>query len=248
MKTKLLALLLIFAAVLAAQSAEDSIAPDKNLASLITAARKYKRDYVIESATMLVKLETSNQYPGQTSAAEVQIVYTIFALTNVTTFDEEYHSPAPNAVVERIPGSDPESKLTDDKPTNKAWNVLLQLKTGERHTLTTKARYTYKLPFPGQRTIRDFHNLPPGDDVWGYPNTEDVIGELTILVQSKLPIKAPHDGDALLADTHNKSQPTVKLSQPSLQAPDKDTAVPNVLAAHWQNVMPGQAAELHLAR
>ncbi len=227
--------------------AGEAIAPGVDAHEMMAAGKKFHRDYVIESATMLVKLKTDPAFPGQTSVGEVRLVYTILALTNVTTFDEEFHSPLPNVNIERIRGSDPESDFKEPAPTKKTWDVRVNLKAGERRTIVTGAKYTYTLPFPEKRNVHDFHDLTPREDVWGYPNTEDVIGELTILVESDAPLKTPRDGDALLAEQIH-GQRVVHANTPALRAPEKESPAPYVLVARWQKVMPGQLVELRLAR
>jgi hypothetical protein len=222
----------------------EPVASDESFTHLVQEARKLSRDYLIESAVMTVRLDdVTTASPRRT--AEVEIVYTIFALNTVTNFDEEYHSPITNAVVSRIRGSLPESALIENSPDRKSWNVPLQLQPSQRQTLMTGAKYVYPAGVPARRSIHEFHNITPAEDVFCYPNSEDVIGDLTIRIESPIPIKPPQPGDALLFD------PAASASQtetPALYPPDAPGTSPFILVGHWRNVTPNQVAELKISR
>ncbi len=193
---------------------------------------------------MTVRLDDVTNAPSRRTA-EVEIVYTIFALNTVTNFDEEYHSPITNAVVSRIRGSLPESALIENSPDRKSWNVPLQLQPGQRQTLMTGARYVYPTGVPTRRDIHEFHGVTPAEDVFCYPNSEDVIGDLTIRIESPIPAKPPQRGDAILFDT---TRAVSRTETPALYPSDTPGSSPFVLVGHWKNVTPGQVAELKISR
>lgn len=241
------ALIILYPA--AARNREGFVA-DGSLPKLIQAASRLNRDYVIESVTMVVQMDVIGSEPGKTVAAEVRINYGVFALRKVVKFDEEFHSSVANVRVDRIHGSDSETELNEIAPDHKRWDVTPVIEQGQRRSIVTGAKYTYTLPFPDKRRVHDFGDLGPLDDAWCYPNVEDVIGELTIIVESYRPIKSPSDEDLLLVD---KSDPdsrkrTFQKGRPVLQSPDSGSSAPYVLVGRWTNVMPNQYCEIRLSR
>jgi hypothetical protein len=250
LKCRAVALLIIFSMTLLTftVNGQTEEAGDRTLKNWIEQGRKLRRDYVIESAVMNVKLDpvVSTNIPR---VVDVQVTYTIFALNLTTNFDEEYNSvPGANAEVMRIPGSHPESAYTENAYGRKAWNVLIHVAPGERETIVTEAKYFYKSGVAQTRTIRDFTNLRSNEDVYCYPNTEDVIGELILRIESPIPIHPPRDGDALLVTKSGASSDSVQRSTPSLFAADKNFSSSSVIVAKWKNLTPGMAVELKLAR
>jgi hypothetical protein len=228
---------------------KDGDVDDVALPTLIKAGRSAHLDYIIESATMIVDMDADGAVPGQTSVVDVHINYLVFALNPVTIFDEDYHSMSSNTIsLDRLHGADPETDFLEPSPTRKTWNVKLNLMPGVRQSILTGARYVYKLPFPEKRTIHDFIDLKPTEDVWGYPNKEDVIGEFTIIIQSRTPIRPPNDGDMLLVDRSDPTKLVSRPDKPLLEVPDQGSRGSYVLSARWHNLRPGQTMELRLAR
>ena len=229
----------------AAAKSKEGFVSDGGLPALTASGRTFTRDYVIEAATMIVQLDAPGSDRKQ-SVADVRIVYTIFAINPTTLFDEGYHSMQKNVVIDRIRGSAPETDFTEPAPTHKSWNVQLPMQPGERQTIVTGAHYRFDLPLPDKRNVHDFTDLTPLEDAWCYPNLEDVIGELTIVVQSYRPIKAPRDGDMLLVNHSDSKEDKKRLDRPVLYIPDKDSSSPFILVGKWKNVMPKWNAEIHL--
>jgi hypothetical protein len=228
-----------------AKSADNST-NNASLSTLIQEGKKLSRDYLIESAVMNVRLDNVTT-ESASRTAEIQITYTILALDTVTNFDEEYHSPITNAIVSRIRGSLPESDLIENSPDKKSWNVLVRMQPGQRETIVTACKYYYP-GVPARRNIHEFHDLTPADDTYCYPNTEDVIGDLTIRIQSPLPVKPPILGDALLFDNHEPHHPASHATKPALYPPDGPGTSPFILVARWKNITPNQTAELKISR
>ena len=221
---------------------------DNTLPDLTVAARRANRDYVIETATMFVNLDGRGTEDGKRATVDVRIVYTIFALNQVSQFDEGYHSMQTNVNIDRIRGSEPETELIEAAPTHKSWFVNTALAPGLHRTLVTGARYVYVLPLPNKRTVHGFTDLGPTDDAWCYPNEADIIGEFTIVIQSFRPIQTPKDGDMLLLDRSNPNEEGRRPQRPTLNTPDADSSAPYVLVAKWNKVMPGQTIGVRLSR
>jgi hypothetical protein len=237
-------ILILLAAVVTAGAADNSSA---KTSLLIKEAKARHLSYVIESAIMTVRLDSATN-TTTTKITDVEITYSLLALATVTNFDEEYHAMTPEAEVFRIHGSEPESDLDHPTPGRKAWNVLLHLHPGQRQTIVTAARYIYPQGLPARRTIRNFPNLNPTEDVYCYPNSEDIIGDLTIRIESPLPIKTPLTGEALLAGMGtNVSSPKI-LSLPISYPADTPGKTPWVLTAGWNHIVPGKIAELKIRR
>ncbi len=220
---------------------------DNALPAMTVAARRANRDYVIETATMFVNLDGPGTEAGK-KAVDVRIVYTIFALNQVSQFDEGYHSMMSNVNIDRIRGSDPETELMEAAPTHKSWFVNTDLAPGLRRTIVTGARYIYVLPLPAKRNVHGFQDLAPSDDAWCYPNDADIMGEFTIVIQSSLPIQPPKDGDMLLVDRSDPKQESRRPEKPTLNAPDQNSTAPYVLVAKWNQVMPNQTVGVRLSR
>jgi len=221
---------------------------DNSLPTLTVAARQANRDYVIETATMFVNLDAQGSQPGKIRAVDVRIVYTVFALNEVKEFDEGYHSMQANVNIHRIRGSDPETALAESAPAHKSWLVNTSISPGSRRTIVTGARYVYTLPLPSTRSVHDYHNLGPLDDAWCYPNESDIIGEFTLIIQSRYPIRPPQDGDMLMMDRSDPKQESRRPETPSLHAPDVRGAGPYVLVAKWGKVLPRQSVQVRFSR
>lgn len=231
----------------AADKAKTGYVADGTLPALSLEARKQGRNYVIESIAMLVDLKTNLGNPQVISEADVRIAYTVFALNETKIFDESFHSMA-GAKIERIPGSGNEMALKEDADSHKSWEIMLDLPVGGRRTLVTGARYEYTSPMPNKRDIHDFHNLGPTEDAWCYPNTEDVIGEVTIIIRSDAPLVPSNDGDALLVDRSTPPKETKVPSKPEFRSPANGESGPYIVTARWTNVLPQQFPQIRIAR
>jgi hypothetical protein len=110
-------------------------------------------------------------------------------------------------------------------------------KKGELHTIVTGINYSYPMPMADGRVIPDgLTSMNSTQDYYTYLNTEDYIGELTVIVESSTTPLVSVDRGAFV----NESQhPTVR-SDAHMQKPD---AAPDQLSisANWRNLKPGQS-------
>jgi len=221
---------------------------DKSLAELVRSGRNAGVNYVIESIAMIVDLDAPGTQPGKLDVAQVNIVYNVFAMDPVAKFNETFHSMQKNVEMSRIQGPDQEGDLTERAAAHLKWDVVQDIAAGQRHTIVTSARYTYALPYPKTRHVHDFKNLGPNEDVWCYPNEEDVVGEIVLVIRSRRPVLAPKFGDLLLVDASLPTRTAADKAVPRLSVPDGKSNALYVLSGRWKAVKKGQYAELHLVR
>ncbi len=222
---------------------------DESLPGLVQLGKKHGRRYVLEAVTMTWRLDFAAGAP-QPKSADVRTVYTIFALEDLSPekgsdFSEQYHTGVPGARVAYLQGTEQE-KETERALQNKQWSVLFSLKKGQRKTVVTGAKILYPPDTPGQGESHGFGKLGAREQPFFYPNLEDVIGELTVVVQSEtMTLQQPRYGDAGIWD-----EAWTKLdeaSAPMLGSSDSEGIRHSVLVARWTKLVPKKNAGL-LAR
>ncbi|MEI9954151.1 MAG: hypothetical protein WDO74_35550 [Pseudomonadota bacterium] len=237
-------------------SAKQSLAgmtADGTLPSLVMLARTPPRNasparYVIESATMLVRITSRKNAGGwiQTAEADTRFIYTVFALEDIVAgeFDDYAHTNVQGAAVAWLAGSEPES-VNEPGPNVKAWTLGSPIPKGKRRTFVTGVRYIYP-DFADLRQVHDFEKLPPHEDAFCYPNKSDVIGELSIVIESDVPLLEPSDKDAFLKDRLKN----VSISAEALayRHSNSEGVLHHELVARWSTVTPQANAELHFTR
>lgn len=236
-----------------AASKRDGMTRDGALPELIKMARKPRAGsdvarYIIESVVMNVRITSRPRSIGsvkQTGEADTRITYTVFALEDVAPneFDEFAHTNVKGAFVAWLPGSENET-VSENGPGSKSWTIGAPIPKGGRRTFTTAFRYVYPLDFEDKRQVHDF-TLDPASDAFCYPNSKDVIGELTIRVEADVPLEAPEEGDAILNDLAEKR---MTRSAPAILVGGSEGFHQHVVVGRWQNVVPKQTAELRIRR
>jgi hypothetical protein len=217
---------------------------DKDLARLIALTGEGSQTkYVIEAATMIVKLDP------QRKSGDTRLVYTVFALSNLGSgdFKEDFSTVLPKGVsVAWLAGTQKEELLVNTV-THKRWKANWTAKAGERFTLVTSAKWNYSLDEqPDRRNVHDFDALGKWDDAYCYPNEDDVIGQLTIMIESTVPLGQPQNGDALLV--HDDDTEHALKTLPDYHASDSEGEKQYVVVQRWFDVRPGQRAELLVRR
>jgi hypothetical protein len=190
------------------------------------------RQYVIESAVMHVEYDDGEQIvaPSTMLIVHITMTYFVHALQDVQPgdFDEEFHSSLAQAVEWRT-GSHSDSPQ-EEQPLRRARRINATIKAGESRMIVTGADYQFAWPFPVTRDVHDFR-LGPLEDAWIYPNTEDVIGDFMLIVDTRNTIDLPKSGDALLVDIGSGKK---QVATPDLR---HGTRV-NTLSMRWSNVQP----------
>jgi hypothetical protein len=231
-----------------ASAASKGAVDDDGLPPLIGLARQNDvQKYVIESATMIVTLDPAvqQQVAGELTM-ETRFIYTIFALQDLRRgdFTESVHG---TGGVARLAGSNEgqaESPDSENQRALKSWIVPVDLKKGQRTTIATGTVYLEKAPF-APRQHHQFQ-LTETQDAFCYPNSEDVIGQLTIMVQSTLPLLPSVNGDAGL-NTRRPAGTGDDWGTPEFHNTDSEGIHRSVVAYRWANVVPGQVAGVRVS-
>ena len=188
--------------------------------------------------TVLVKIEDTATGSGKERIVNWRIVYTVRALQPIARtdkiFKERYSSDV--ARIRRWFGSEREIKETDN-----AYSVMMEIPAGETRTIVTGATFVYNLPLESNRpALGTSILLTPEQEFYSYPNDEDVIGEMTILIETDTLKLSP------------VGQPAKRLRADGTVAPDEEyrfnqNGDRRSLSAHWKNVMPKEEVGLHFA-
>ena len=145
-----------------------------------------KKIYALKSVVQTYNIELIGQHKD-TALVQERITYDLLALQDITkaqdVFKEEYSSEVAFKV-ERWFGTDRESLLQMGNESK--YYVHFECKKGESRTIMTGANFYYKLPLKDNRNsrFRDYR-LASNEDLWIYPNEDDVIGRLTMIISSK---------------------------------------------------------------
>lgn len=206
------------------------------LEKIIAAGRVANRPYILDDVTVLIRMEDVTKGNSKERQVNWRIIYTIRALQPISKtdklFKERYSTAA--AHVRRWFGTEKEIKSTDN-----AYNIMLDIPAGETRTIITGATFIYSLPLENNRTALGENILLTSDrEFYSYPNEEDVIGELTILIES----------DTL--DFNPVGQAAKRSRMDGSIAPDGDFRFNSVnnrrsLSARWKDVMPNEEVGLH---
>lgn len=217
-------------------SAEE-VAAD-SLKKRIAGGHAANRPYVLDDVTVLVKIEDVVNGAVKERIVNWRIVYTVRALHAVTRtdkfFKERYSSDV--ARIRRWFGSEREIKETDN-----AYSVMLEIPAGETRTIVTGATFVYSLPLENNRpALGTTILLTPDQEFYSYPNDEDVIGELTLLIETDTLKMFP------------VGQPAKRLRADGTVAPDEEyrfnqNGKRRSLSAHWKDVMPKEEVGIHFA-
>jgi len=209
-----------------------------NFQRLTDQARVLGRPYVLESVTALVHLDDVEGKNGVgTRRAFVRIVYVIRALRDIDekdgTFTEEYRLN-PKKIPEHWYGTNIEDFGNDIGNT---YGVRFTAKKGELHTVVTGMNYAYQMPLGDGRVIPDgVTYVVPTEDYYMYLNTDDFIGELSVIVESsRTPLKPVERGAILIESQH----PTIRSDEHVQEIDAKPSQVS--ISGKWRNLTPGQS-------
>jgi hypothetical protein len=206
------------------------------IGKLIDEGRRLNKPYILQAVTVLIRMSDVTNETRKERQVNWRIVYSIHALQPIKPtdrlFKESYSSAYAN--VRRWFGSEREIQATDS-----AYNVMLDIPEGESRTIVTGATFIYDLPLsPDRPGFGQTILLAPDQEFFSYPTGDDLIGELTMLIES---------------DTV-KFSPVGEATRHSLP---NGTFVPNeefrfdvglgrrVLSAHWRGLMPNEEVGLH---
>lgn len=204
-------------------------------------ARELKRPYAIEAITYWIQIEkdTLNGNPAQRQTH--RIFYTLRSLQEIAAgkdlFVEEIHSHDPHAVFEHWYGTEDEN-FHDDKKS--AFQVLFNMDKDDVRTVVTGANFVLPLPFANRKELD--HHLPifANQDFQGYPNKEDAICELNVVIESKsLPIRP--EGNA----AKSYFQSNLKDAKANLRYDENAGNGVRTISARWRNVKIGETVGIY---
>jgi hypothetical protein len=217
-----------------ARLTRDIALQTKSYADLIARAEG-KRPYALPNILMLVSVERSPD--GNSVLEEQKTVYLLHALTDIKSnndsqaavFPEEYDS---RHEMKRIPGSDRE--IVPDKDFQNKWDVRFNTAQGQREILVTGVQHTrpYKETIPGGLCM--FPMVGTTEECFCYPNDQnDVIGEITIIVQSKsLDLNVDGGAQAMLKRADGTLQPIEAVTRNL----GDGTTIPSTVVARFPDV------------
>jgi hypothetical protein len=179
---------------------------DGVLHATIAAGRAQRLPYIIQSATILVEVEDTPKEQPTRRRTTYRYVYTLRPLKNIRLQDHAFSELLDNKVgqsMEYWPGPDPQ-RIEVFKPDTKGFQVSFAAPAGGTRTVVTGMTIHEALPLKRHRIIRGFDFGPNEFSVF-YPNQEDYIAELTIVVSSNT--------------TELKSKPAAAWRMPGNDAP-----------------------------
>lgn len=219
------------------------ILKDTILAFCFEQGYKYSSPLIIKSLIVSVKLELIGANKD-TLMAQERIHYTVVALRDIleneNVFVEDY-STSYTTKIKRWYGTEQEQSISMSNPNQ--YYVVFECKKGETKTIITGADYYYKYPLQDKR-ISDFRNIVLGsnEDLWIYPNKDDVIGDLTIILESSTLKLKPFEKGAMQNIGNTKINDR-EIKHHYSQNDSRNTS--NTISASWNKILPDQMFGLH---
>lgn len=215
------------------------VATDPKTAECIEKAMELKRPYVVLSINEVAHLQFDDSKSSRT--ADFTVSYTLLLLRDIErtdrVFKEGFRTATRNGQFTHVFGSEFE-ELPGQGET---YDVRFSGKKGEIRTVTTAGRYVHTLPYPERRILREQLQLGPKEDTWNYPNEEDVIREITMLIISDRPSL---DGTTKTAAKRLDSDGKLLADTATASGGNSDSPF-KTLSARWEQVMPNEEVAIH---
>lgn len=210
----------------------------QELKDCISRGYKANKDYIMLSTAMSIRVEDNLREHVRHSY--YRIVYTILPLKDKAGFPEQYTTGNRKAAIAHWYGSETEIGHTDT-----SYDVKFSVKKGTPYTLITGADYTYPLPLdPNRKAAAEILTLSPNEEFYSYPNQEDEICKLSILIESPTTKLKPAETEAGLRYTLAGNIGNIGRSAAHFVEED-DNGNKGSLSAHWDNVKPGEEVGIH---
>jgi hypothetical protein len=205
---------------------------------LVAKGRELKRPYILDSVAISVRVRDVDTGAGRERHVVWRIHYAVRALRRITksdkVFKENYHTEGADTT--RWFGSEEEMRSTDG-----GYYVLFNLEEGQTRVVTTGATNVFRLPLESERpAFGESLRLSAKQQFVSYENSEDVIGDLTMLVESENPNFAPV-GEAAKRSPSSAGAAAASDEGHLFRPVDGQRS----LSAHWKNVMPHEEVGLH---
>jgi hypothetical protein len=207
------------------------------LSSLIAEARRNGKPYVLQSVVNLVRIEDTQDNSGQIRNMSVRSMYVVRPLRDISAeedvFSEQFTSSITNVPPQHWFGSQKEVFNTVN---GNLYSVEFQANEDDTYTIVTGANYQYRLPLPSNRPVpAEIRTLQGNEDSWMYPNSEDYIGEIVIVIESPTTHLRPLE----------RSKVRITNRQPNLDDPflNERAGAQNgqrSLSARWTTVRPNE--------
>lgn len=209
----------------------------------LSLAKEKGRPYIIEDVVVLVKLEQQNHARIKSMHATYRTMYSLLALEDInknsTVFRERYGSDYANKIVHWY-GTDIEAL----HGIGKVYDVLFEIPNNNRKTIVTGADFYYTLPLPSNRkTFSNIFTLNPNEDLIMYPNDNDIISNIMIVVESEN-MKITPLGRAA---KRLKSDRSLVENEAFLNVNQINNQGTRSITARWANVLPGEDVGLAIS-
>ncbi len=216
--------------------------------------KKKPQPNIIISATYFVRVEDGPDRergaPFIMRTLSERVFYTLLALRNIDPDERIFNEAFQNPTADEMHywrGTDAEDNRLggSGKGDFANYDVRFKIPKGDVHSLTTGVDEVIRLPMADKRQYRGTE-LSSEEDVASYPNKEDVIADLTIIIESSS--IHLHAKDAFLsegADSSAVNSQRVSVAQnDTLGTSSSSLPGLSTISARWENVKPGQNAIL----
>jgi len=212
----------------------------------LTNGFKLDKQYILKSVIQTYDIELLGAHKD-TMLVRERIIYDLLALEDITKaqniFKEEYSSEVAFKV-ERWFGTGREDLLQMGNESK--YFVHFDCSKGESQTIMTGANFYYKLPLQDNRdgVFREYR-LASNEDLWIYPNEDDVIGKLTMIVSSKDLKFQPISENALM--TYSDGQGKVNKDNDAFYNFDQNSLSKNNSVSYtWTKILPDEQLALKI--
>lgn len=226
------------------QTSENS--SDQLVSFCLAKGTELKKKYVLKSIVQTYDAELIGK-SKDTLVVKERIIYDILALQDIAKaeniFKEGYSSNVAFKV-ERWFGNEREKLL--HMGNESTFYVHFECKKGESITMMTGADFYYTFPLKDNRfsPFRDY-KLASNEDLWIYPNEEDVIGKLT-MIWSSHDIKLQQISGAAF-HTLTTGKTNVNDDKDAFYNLDENSVSKNnSVSATWKNILPDEQFALKI--
>jgi hypothetical protein len=214
---------------------EVKVAPS-HVERLIEAGRAAKKPYILEYVNILIRVRDVKNGGGLERHVEWRISYIVHALQPIRKTDKLFKEKyiIAGARTMRWFGNEQEIDTTDG-----CYQVMFDLAEGETRSITTGATNVFDLPLGNNRNAFGQRiSLAPNQQFLSYENDEDVIGELSMTIESDNLNISPVGEAAKRSKVEGIIAPDAECR---FQSAEKQRS----LSARWKDVMPNEEVGIH---
>jgi hypothetical protein len=200
----------------------------------VSRAKELKRPYVLENVVQWVHYGDDTSGPTPIRRVHERIFYRVLPLKDIKEGDEifleEYEG---DHLVRHWLG--PHREIPEGG--GNKYQVAFTAKRGELETLVTGADFEYSLPLAeGRAAFRSKVTVNRDRDFWYYQNIDDVVCELTQIIESdKLHLAPVGRGGVRIGGTDTAAEGDVQFqANPSIKGTN------TALLMDWRTVLPGE--------